>query len=438
MAQQILPSNTFTTAKWIVSATASDGTHTTIASALTSSSSGDTIFIRPGTYTENLTLKAGVNLTAFGSDSSLNGTGNVIISGTCTFTGTGTVDIYGIQLQTNSAALLAVTGSNASIVNLDNCYLNCSNNTGITFSASNASAAINIKECMGNIGTTGISLFTHTSTGALYILGTEITNSGAATTASTISAGTLTLRRTDFRFPITSSSTATFDSSYSRYDTSAQNTTSLTCGGSGTHTMYWAYINSGSASAISISNTTMLLYCVVGSSNTNAVTGAGTLNAQALTFSSSSITINTTTQTSVGLLIGMRAGNAPPAGFIGEQIRSYQSSPQSISNNTNLNITSISLTAGIWDVTGLISFNGTITGVAFSASISTTSATLGSEGDNYVSTPTPPTASVGITLTVPNYRLTLSATTTVYLVARGAYSVGSLTGIGRISGTRVG
>jgi hypothetical protein len=134
----------------------------------------------------------------------------------------------------------------------------------------------------------------------------------------------------------------------------------------------------------------------------------------------------------------MRAGNAPPAGFIGEQIRSYQSSPQSISNNTNLNITSISLTAGIWDVTGLISFNGTITGVAFSASISTTSATLGSEGDNYVSTPTPPTASVGITLTVPNYRLTLSATTTVYLVARGAYSVGSLTGIGRISGTRVG
>src|SRR5690242_8473255 len=119
MASQILPSNTFTTAKWIVSATASDGTHTTIGAALTSASSGDTIFIRPGTYTENLTLKAGVNLTAYTCDAL---TPNVTISGTCTFTAAGTVSISGIRLQTNSAALLAVTGSAASIVNLDNCY----------------------------------------------------------------------------------------------------------------------------------------------------------------------------------------------------------------------------------------------------------------------------------------------------------------------------
>src|SRR5258708_20620706 len=129
MANQQLSTNTFGVAKWIVSATASDGTHTTIASALTSASSGDTIFIRPGTYTENLTLKAGVNLSAFGSDSSQNGTGKVIISGTCTMTTAGSVTISGIQLQTNSAALLAVTGTLASVVNLQNCYLNCTNTT---------------------------------------------------------------------------------------------------------------------------------------------------------------------------------------------------------------------------------------------------------------------------------------------------------------------
>ena len=70
--------NKFGVAKWIVDSTASLGTHTTIAAALTSASSGDTIFIRPGTFTENLTLKAGVDLCAFDCDAL---TPNVTIDG---------------------------------------------------------------------------------------------------------------------------------------------------------------------------------------------------------------------------------------------------------------------------------------------------------------------------------------------------------------------
>ena len=66
-------------AKFIVSANVYEGTHTTIAAALTSASSGDTIFIRPGTYTENLTLKAGVNLCAYECDGQ---TPNVTVIGT--------------------------------------------------------------------------------------------------------------------------------------------------------------------------------------------------------------------------------------------------------------------------------------------------------------------------------------------------------------------
>ena len=138
MVQQ-LGTNTFTTAKWIVSPTASDGTHTTIAAALTSASSGDTIFIRPGTYTENPTLKAGVNLSAYTCDAL---TPNVTISGKCTFTGAGTVSISGINLQTNSDFCLAVTGSAASIVYLNNCYINALNNTAISYTSSSSSSAI--------------------------------------------------------------------------------------------------------------------------------------------------------------------------------------------------------------------------------------------------------------------------------------------------------
>jgi len=94
MAQSI-STGTFCEAKWVVDPTAGQGTHTTIASAITSASSGDTIFIRPGTYTENLTLKAGVNLAAFNGDQN---TPNVTIIGNNTLTTAGTVSISNIRL----------------------------------------------------------------------------------------------------------------------------------------------------------------------------------------------------------------------------------------------------------------------------------------------------------------------------------------------------
>ncbi len=159
----------------------------------------------PGTYTENLTLKVGVNLCAFACDAL---TPNVTIVGTCTLTTAGTVSISGIRLQTNSAAFLAVTGTLASIVNLKDCFLNCSNNTGITYSSSSGSSAINIINCLGDVGTTGIGIFTHTSSGIMRINNTRITNTGGSTTASTCSAGVLDIYYSQIYSPLTMSSTS--------------------------------------------------------------------------------------------------------------------------------------------------------------------------------------------------------------------------------------
>ena len=91
--------NRFATAKFIVDPTLGDGTHQTIAAALTAASSGDTIFIKPGTYTEDLTLKAGVNLAAYVGDGD---TPNVEIVGKATATFAGTCSISGIRLTTGS------------------------------------------------------------------------------------------------------------------------------------------------------------------------------------------------------------------------------------------------------------------------------------------------------------------------------------------------
>lgn len=437
MAQQILSTNTFTTAKWIVSATASDGTHTTIASALTSASSGDTIFIRPGTYTENITLKAGVDLTAFPCDSSLTSVSNVIIAGTCTMTTAGTVTITGIQLQTNSAALLAVTGSAASIVNLNGCYLNCTNTTGITFSAANTGSSITLFRCSGNIGTTGISLATVTSTGVLTLSYCFITNSGASTTATTTSTTTIALYYCAVNLVFTTSSTGGLNLVNSFIDSSAVNTTAMTAAGTGTIGGNWSFFSCGSASCISIGTgcTGNFQSCLFNSSNTNVLTGAGSINFAGNLFPGSSQGDNVTTHGTVGTLVGLK-GIAPSLGYLGQQIRGLGTAV-SISNNTGANVTSVDLTPGVWDVSANYYFTSTLTATAIAMGISTSSASIAGlvYGDN--GSQVSNIAASNWCLSVPSFRVTITANTTYFLV-QSATLTGTATATGRLSATRVG
>lgn len=414
-----------------------NGDFKTIATALTASSSGRTIFIRPGTYTENLTLKAGVNLTAFDCDAF---TPNVTIAGTCTLTAAGTVSISGIRLQTNSAALLAVTGSNASIVNLINCYLDCTNNTGITFSTSSSSGQININFCSGNLGTTGIGLFAHSSAGAMAITSSFFNNSGGSSTASTCSAGVLNVLKSNFVFPVTMSSTGTMQMEYGSFDCSGQNATALTLGGSSLHYVRYSKFASGSASSISIGGSAVITSCEVTSSNTNAITGAGTITYSAIIFPGSSTTINTTTQTSCGTLQGSK-NTAPAAGFLGEIISSAVTNVAAGSSGTATTLTSISLTAGVWDITAFAtgvtgSFNFTLGQIGIST---TTNTFQGNYGDqNYIANGATAATLGYISGSVPNFRVVINTTTTYYLVTSFTYASGSPTVNGRISGVRVG
>lgn len=440
MASQILPSNTFTTAKWIVSSTSSDGTHTTIQAAINSAASGDTIFIRPGTYTENLTLKAGVNLTAFGSDSSLNATGVVIISGNATFTGTGSVTISGIQLQTNSAALLTISGSNASVVNINNCYLNCTNNTGITYSSSNASSAINLYYCTGNLGTTGIGFHTMSSTGKINYFYCSFTNTGSSLSVTNNSAGTANYIFSMFFNAIGTTSTGAIGINNSQFDTSVINTISLTVNGSGSASSSYSGFSSGTASAVTIGTGASLAFVGngVGSSNTNAITGLGSISSYLTIFSGSSRLINTTTQSGTTLQ-GNISGNAPSAGFIGERITA-NATAVATTNSTPKTIISINVTAGVWDISGSfasIPTGGTAVMSAVAFGISTTNNTLGSTlGIDYGQLSV---AALGaVSLTVPLVRATLSATTTYYLVVNNVYTATTCPTNALISATRVG
>lgn len=285
--------NPMSSARWIVDPLGFNGTHTTISSAISSATSGDTIFLLPGTYTENPTLKAGVNLAAYDCDGF---TPNVTILGKCTFTGAGTVSISGICLETNNDYFLSITGSSASVVNLFACNLQSTNNTGILNSSSSSNAVIFCYSCFGDITTTGISFITITGAGGINIDRTKILNSGASTTNSTVtSSGTINLHHSEVYFPITIGGTggATIDNSL----VFAPNTTAITSSTSNSISVYNSFVSGGSGSAISIGtgSACSLSECVISSSNTHAITGLGTLNLGEVTFSGSSSNINTST-----------------------------------------------------------------------------------------------------------------------------------------------
>lgn len=517
--------------KFIVGDTSNGANYSTIAAAITAASAGDTIYIqaRSTAYTENLTLKAGVNLTAFVCDAM---TPNVKIVGKLSFSSAGTVSISGIWLETNSDNFLEITGSAASIVNLSGCYLNCANATGIVFSSSSASAILRIVNCLGDIATTGISLFSHSSAGAMLIVYSRFLNSGNSTTASTCSGGNVTLRFTSLRHTITTSSTCVFLSEFCQHVTADISTVAITHGGVNSSALRHTYVESGTAIALTLSTQLNIQGCVINCGNANVVTGTGTAQFTAVHLTNSSdgnFTVSNQIVRSIGPSVnvgctnsgaanvlrvlnnsntasssancnvqvaGSSAGDAthqatvsgvttwtwgvdnsdsdawvlargttlgtnnnvrvdtnggqyrgynsnttPPAGYIGEVVQSTVASGSAVTVNlnTSTNITSISLTAGVWDV----DCQGLFTAIAaanarIDLSISTTSATLGTDGDNNMFTTSAGGLGVIYPVYVVRYRLLLSSTTTVYMVGRLTLAGTSTTGYGRITATRVG
>jgi hypothetical protein len=421
------------TAKWIVNPVAGAGTHTTIAAAISAASSGDDIFISPGLYVENLSLKAGVNLTGFGCDNY----GNVIIQGNCTFTGTGSVNIYGIQLQTNSDYLISVTGSAASVLNIDSCYLNMTNHTGILYSSSSGSSTLDITNCVGDLGTTGISVFNNSGAGICYFYNSYITNSGSSVTANTFSAGNNLIRNSTITNPITTSSTATLQVVLSTIITG--NTTSLMLGGGDVNLLY-AFINSGTASAISISSPVNcgVRFCQIISTNTNAITGSGQVLSNYNVFTSSA-NINTTTR-SLFAAQGV-VGSSPATGALGEVLSANvpSGSAVSLTTATPANITSLSLTPGTWMVSGLISFVASLTASQIFSGINATSATFTTNVIDY-SSQSGFTAQAGTAtnLATPIQYITLTTTTTYYLNALANFVAGTCTAYGKMQAVRVG
>ena len=287
-----LSTNNYGPAKFIVDGTTvANGTHSTIQAAITAASSGDTIFIRPGTYTEDLTLKSGVSLCGY-SVNALAVTPNVIIKGKGTLT-SGTVSMSGVALRTNSDYCLDLSG--VSTLNLINCQiLAVTANTAINVS----SATINLYSCIGQDGGAGCRFFAGAA-GSIFLYNCAFI--GTSTTASTFATTSgLTLSNSQLTTPISTSDTAQLVFKNSQIGGSALAAVAITANGTGSSNFaYDCVIQSNNQSAISVGTgaTFTLSNCTIGSNAANAITGAGTISYADISFVGSSSTINTTTQT---------------------------------------------------------------------------------------------------------------------------------------------
>jgi hypothetical protein len=171
-----------------------------------------------------------------------------------------------------------------------------------------------------------------------------------------------------------------------------------------------------------------------------AFTFTGTLTgATSVTFPTSG-TLLTSAQPTINQpnIVGTTTNNNAAAGSVGEFVSSVIASGAAVSLTSNVvrDITSISLTAGDWDIWGNVSFIFTSTagvGWAWSSLISTTLP----DASLYSGIEFNGGSAQGVGgITIPPQRLTLAVTTTVFLSAKPEFSAGTATGCGGIYARR--
>jgi fibronectin-binding autotransporter adhesin len=221
----------------------------------------------------------------------------------------------------------------------------------------------------------------------------------------------------------------------------AYSTATFPATATGTGTILRADGTNWSATTTTYPNTNAI-NTILYASAANVMSALATANGGVFDTTSSGVPQVDTTNFSVlstGVQVkGNNTNTAPPAGFIGEQIRGTGTGV-SISNNSATTIASITLTAGIWDISavGLLSNSGATTAQIIGISTTTNSTTGQVDGDNRAQlniTATAPVFQAGI----PSWRVTIASNTNYFLVGFTLFSTGACTAAGRISGTRVG
>lgn len=290
----------------VASSTAGTGAnYTTIQSAINAAAGTGipaTVFIQPGTYTENLTFADRVDLMSFVGESTK---GQVTIIGTHTDgAATKGLAIGGIRFELSSGGTM-FTVTNGTQIQFRECYFKIyGNSTGFSDTTNVTTGLIELINCVGDLSDTNTILFSKSGSGIIRIdnlyMQTQISTATVPTAASTVSAGTVAIYNSWMVIRITSSGTASlyvYNTSWTYDGTNkTANSTYLTFGGSGTNVMNGCYLDSGTSIACTISAATTVSNTTIKSSNASAISGASSISYGGLRYSGTSSNNAVTTQ----------------------------------------------------------------------------------------------------------------------------------------------
>lgn len=158
--------------------------------------------------------------------------------------------------------------------------------------------------------------------------------------------------------------------------------------------------------------------------------------------SSGNLALRNPADTAAAGLVGTSTNDDAPAGCVGEYVESVVDAPSGVSpsSSTATNVTSITLSAGDWDVSGLIvtQLGGSTRVSGAYGSFSTVSSTQGSDphvADIVFQNTAVPTGNLRFVL--PTSRFKLAASTTIYLVVYITYDTSTAKIGGKISARRM-
>lgn len=141
-------------------------------------------------------------------------------------------------------------------------------------------------------------------------------------------------------------------------------------------------------------------------------------------------------------IVGTTTNDNAQTGSVGEYVESVVGSTNFPATGVWGDLTSISLTAGDWDVNGIMlatigtTWSSARLGISQTAGNSTTGLTLGS---NFIQTlfASTSTTITQVSLTISGFRISLSGTTTIYLKFMSDWSSGTPAAFGRLSARRL-
>ena len=204
--------------------------------------------------------------------------------------------------------------------------------------------------------------------------------------------------------------------------------------------------NAGTATILQTARTIGISGSVTGTAT--SFNGSANITIPATITTGATITSPNLAGTATGSLIstvlqGITNGVAASTGFVGEIISSTLAvgSAVPLTSGTTSDVTSISLTAGEWYVNGQVDYRAAASTsiTILTQGVNSTSATLGAQDtfSRNVSTAFVPTASNDVGLPVRGQAISLTATTTIYLVANATFTVNTLSAYGTLQARRV-